>query len=271
MSTYTSQEDKVILKNDDKITSINLDNNPNLKVLIIDNLSNLETVNIAVTDGLYVSISNCVNLITISDTHRYLNKNRYGSYFYLGENLKSLKHIELFFFKMIKMADGIYNNLKSICFVYIDNLICNFKNFPKLKSLTIPHVSTQELIINSNIMKNLTISDCSIDNIEILGKCHIYKFVFVNNKYKSLKIENPIKSASLSLYDNNKTVSYIPLSDEIDKTLLNIDKDNIYDSEYKFFIERNISKLGICNYRTSEKITLDDIKFDIPQKKCARK
>jgi len=271
MSTYTNRYDeKIILKDNDEITSIDLEKSRNLKVLIIDNLSKLEKIVIPVTEGIYISISNCKNLIDIMDTLRYLNDNQYGSYFYLGENLKSLIEIRLSNFKTLKVADEIFDNLESVDFDHIERLICDFKNFPKLDYLRLLKVNSSDLILNSEILDSISLRFCSIKNIEIIGKCLMQTFIF-NSEYISLKVENPIKVNYLSLcYDDNKFFPYIPLSDKIDDDLIFcISNDTIYDSEYKFFIERNLSKIKLIDHNDDE-LSLDDIKFSIPQKKRAR-
>jgi len=272
MSTYTSQEEKVILKDNDEITYINLIDNLNLKVLIVDNLSKLERIIIHVNDGLYVSISNCGKLIDIMSSDSQLDDDQSGSYFYLGENLKSLESIDLNHFKIVKISNEIFDTIESVHFDSIENLICDFKNFPKLKNIRMLYVTSSDIVIDMDIIKFLLLSFCSFDNIKIIRKGHINNFDINNTEYKSLKIENPIKSTHLSLYnDDNKMIPYIPLSDEIDKILkLYINMDNLYDSEYKFFIERNLSKINLINDENYEELSLDDIKFSIPQKKRAR-
>jgi len=273
MSFYTSEEEKIILKDNDEITNINLARNRNLKVLIIDNLPNLEKLSIIINEGLYVSICNCVSLIGIMTVNRDINFSECGSYFYLGENLKSLTNITLTKFKTVKFADQIFDELENANFNFIERLICDFKNFSILRQLEMLKVNTSNLIFDSESVVYFTITCCKIDNIEILGKCNMNNFKFSNSEYKSLKIENPIKTDILNLYDKDyaKVFPYIQLSDEIDKTLkFYINLDNIYDSQYKFFIERNSSKIEIYNYSSKEKLTLDDVKFNIPQKKSAR-
>jgi len=272
MSAYASQEEKVILKGNDEITSINLDDNLNLKVLIIDNLSKLEDVEICINEGLYVSISNCQKLTNIINYYGLLDYNEYGSYFYLGENLKSLNRIVLSNFKIFKLADEIFDELEYLILSHIKSLICNFRNFPKLNELKLEHVESSDLIIDSETISFLDISDCSFENIEIIGNGNINYFDIVNTEYNSLKTENPIKAANISLYnDNNKMIPYIPLCDEIDKVLkFFINIDNVYDFEYKYFIERNLSKIELVNKLTLDKITLDDMKFNVAQKKRAR-
>jgi len=270
MSAYTSQEEKVILKDNDEIISIDLNNNPNLKVLIIDNLPNLEKIDFFINEGLYVSISNCEKLTNIITLYGLLFHNVYGSYFYLGENLKSLERINIYHFNTIKIADEVFDKLKDLTMTHIKSLICNFKNFPKLNTLALAYVEISDLIVDSGRISLFSLSHCSFENIEITGKGHINSFEFYNNEYKSLKTENPIKSSYLILYNDNKVVPYIPLSDEIDDDLkFFINMDNLYDSKYKYFIERNLSKVKIYN-RRHNKITLDDIKFNVPQKKRAR-
>jgi len=273
MPNYTSEEEKIILKNNDEITSIDLEDNLNLKILIIDNLSKLEKVTICVNDRLYVSISNCEKLTNVFNFHITFNYNLYGSYLYLGENLKSLNSISLSNFTIFKLADEAFNELESLTLSDINSLICNFKNFPKLDYLRLANLNTQNLILNSETISYLDISRCSFENIEIIGNGNINYFEFNNNEYKSLKTENPIKATDISLHNdnNNKTVSYIPLSDEIDEVInIKINIDNVYDSEYKYFIERNLSKINLIDYDSYDEITLDDIKFSVPQKKRAR-
>jgi len=275
MSTYNSQEEKVILKDNDQITSIFLDSNYNLKVLIIDNISNLEKIHICINEGLYVSISNCENLKTINTYYSHFNNNNvYGSYFYLGENLKSLRRIDLSNFKTLKVADEVFDKLDSLNLSDIKSLICDFKNFPKLYELYFEHVESSDLIVDSERVSTLSLSHCSFENIEIIGNGNINDFdiTIINTEYKSLKAENPIKTTDIAIYynDNNKMIPYIPLSNEIDEVLkFYVDIDNLYDYEYKYFIERNLSKVKIYtdNY---EEITLDDMKFNVPQKKRAR-
>jgi len=271
MSTYSDEEEEnVILKDNNEIISINLKHNPNLKVLIVDNLSELERINIYVTDGLYVSISNCeklsnINIIECSEDDQY------GSYFYLGENLKSLEIIFLDSFKILKVADEIFDKLISATLSNIKSLICNFNNFPKLEGLTLENVVASNLIVDSEIISLVSLSYCSFENIEITGKGHINAFEFYNNEYKSLKTENLIKISYLLLYHDNEITPYIPLSDEIYEILIfYINVDSLYDSHYKFFIERNSSKIELVNKLTLDKITLDDMKFNVAQKKCAR-
>jgi len=269
MSTYTSQEENIILKDNDEILDIDLERNHNMKVLIIDNLPNLEMIIIRLTDGLYISISNCEKLKIIITSKR-LEELIYGSYFYLGENLKSLKLIDSLFFKTLKIADEIFDKLKSLNLVHVKNLICNFKNFPKLNKLNLDYVNTSNLIVNLETIKFFIISNCLFENIELIGKNNMDSFELLGNKYKSIKTEHPIKTKFLDLYDKDKFIHYIPLSDDIDDVLnFHIDIDNLYDSEYKFFIERNLSKINIID-EDYEDLTLDDMKFNIPQKKRAR-
>jgi len=273
MSVYASQEEKVILKDNDEITSIDLEYNRNLKVLIIDNLPNLETVNISITDGLYVSISNCEKLTYITSSSRYLDYDQYGSYLYLGENLKFLDCIDLEIFNTVKIADEVFDKLESVSLSHIKSLICDFKNFPKLDDLSLEHVATSNLIINSETISFFIISHCSFENIEIIGNGDINYIEFNNNEYKSLKTENPIKSSHITIYhDDNKFIPYISLCDKINDNLnLYLNINNIYDFEYKFFIERNSSKLKLLdiNFKHIE-LDLNNIKFNVPQKKRAR-
>jgi len=262
MSTYSSQEEKVILKNDDKIISIDLLNNVNLKVLIIDNLSNLEKIEICINEGLYVSIYNCENLIDIKNNVRYLEDDKTGSQFYLGENLKSLKYIDLAYYKIVKIADKIFDKLESLHLMFIQKLICDFNNFPKLDNLSLKYVNTLNLIVNSELIYFLAISYCSFENIDIIGKDNIERVMFNNNEYKSLKTEHPIKVTDITLNNDDKVVSYIPISDEIDRSIIfYFSVDNIYDSEYKFFIKKNKSKVKIHNSQNGMRLRLKDIKF----------
>jgi len=263
MSTYTSQEEKVILKDNHEIAFINLENNPNLKFLIIDNLSNLERIEIPIKEELYVSISNCEKLKKIVTSCDY---DVYGSYFYLGENLKYLEIISLKNFNTIKIVDQVFDKLEELIITHIKSLICNFNNFPKLNSLVLENVVATNLIVDSEKISFLNISNCLFENIEITIKGNIKYFEFNNNEYKLLKTENPIKVEWLILRNdnNNKIFPYIQLSDEINgnlKFFVNI--DNLYDYEYKYFIERNLSKVKIYN-RYHKLITLDDIKFSVP-------
>jgi len=274
MSNYTSQEENIILKNNDEITSIDLENNSNLKVLIIDNLSKLESISIYVTDGLYVSISNCEKLTDIKNSITYflIKDNQYGSYFYLGENLKSLDYIYLSFFKTVKMSNEIFNKLSFLSLKRINTLICDFKNFPNLTTLCLVNITISNLIVDSERISLLLLSRCSFENIEIIGKGSIKRFEFNNNNYKSLKVEQSIKATHISLCnDNSKLIPYIPLSDEIDKILkFCIGVDNVYDYQYKFFIEKNSSKIILINDKNYDELTLNDMKFNVLQKKCAR-
>jgi len=271
MSTYTSQEEKIILKDNNEIIFIDLENNRNVKVLIIDNLPNLKDIHMNVNENLYVSISNCVNLDNIiygTINHKNIE---YASYFYLGAKLNSLKHVRLLYFKTVKIENEILHNLESLDFSYIKELICDFNNFPMLSRLTLENVSTANLILTFETISFLVISSCSFENVEILGKYHINDFQFNNNKYKSLKIEHDIRVSNLVLYkSSDKVIPYISLSDDIDKNLaIFINMYNVYDSQYKYFIERNLSKIYLINEK-HEQITLDDVRFDIPQKKRAR-
>jgi len=270
MSTYTSQEEKIILKDNDEINSIDLENNLNLKVLIIDNLSNLEKIEIPITEGLYVSISNCEKLKKIFTYCDYYDV--YGSYFYLGENLKYLEIISLQYFNTVKIVDQVFDKLKDLSMDYIKSLICDFKNFPKLYFLRLYHVEYENLIVDSERICLFSLLWCSFENIEITGKGNIKFFEFNNNNYKSLKVEQSIKTINITLYNaDNRMIPYIPLSDEIDKILnFCIGVDNVYDYQYKSFIERNLSKINLIDYSSEEEISLDDMKFNVPQKKRAR-
>jgi len=273
MSVYISRyEEKIILKDNDEIAYIELIDKADKKVIIIDNLPKLKNFNTPVTNEIYVSISNCEKITHIDSMRYSLIDNQYRSYFYLGENLKSLYYTDLAYFKTVKIANEIFNKLETLILTKIKTLICDFKNFPNLKKLCLEYLTINNLIVNSEIINYLTISYCSFENIEIIGKGNIKKIEFNDNEYKSLKIEYPIKVSKITLYnDDNRMIPYISLSDEIDKTLkfyLNI--DNLYDYQYKFFIERNLSKIILLDYKTNDKLTLDDIKFSIPQKKRAR-
>jgi len=273
MSTYnSSREEKVILRNNDEITYIHLIYNFNLKVLIIDNLSNLTRIDIPMLKDLYVSISNCVNLTSINSNNLYINNKEYGSYFYLGENMNSLKYVKLDYFKTVKIEDKPFNSLKCILFEYIDKIVCDFKNFPNLHELRLINSKLDDLILISKSLCFFEISHCLLSDIKLLEKIDLVVFNFTDNEYKSLKVEQPVNVSHLKLQDENKIVPYIPLLNTSNGiSCFHFNKDNIYDSEYKYYIERNMSKVKILNIESRHiELDLDDINFYVPQKKPAK-
>jgi len=274
MSTYISTNRDITLKDNFEINDVYLTCHRHLKNLIIDNLPNLKRVDISLKKGMSVSITNCkrLNGIYIHNTADAEDDELYnGSYFYLGNNMKSLHDISISYFDRVEIENDTFDDVRSLHFTHINNLICNFKMFPKLQSIRLDNVNANDLEINTNVLSSpdtvyeilmsIVISYCSFGNIMLAGNGKLSTFVFDNNVYKSFQVENPLNVEYLKLYNysyNKQIFPYIPLCD-VER--FNVNDENPYDSRYKSFIKSNLSKMRLSSIVDREDITLDDIEF----------
>jgi len=259
MLPYIERQTKQVFKNDYETEIISLEYDYNLKEIIIDNLPNLKRITIIINEDLYVSVSNC-NRLEIIECFSERGNCLLGSYFYIGENLNSLKSISMGYFKTIKMTDEILNNLSFLRIKNVNELLCDFKNFKNLNAIDFKNVMTPNMIVDSNIVRNVKLSNCSFHDIEIIGGGYIYKFKFINNTYNLIHTNLPFTFSFLYLYnydnEDSKVISYIPLDvDTVNVEDLDTEEipgiyfsvNSIYDYEYKNFIEDNQSLIDVYN------------------------
>jgi len=271
MSIYTSQEEKVILKNNNEIETINLILNYNLKVFIVDNISNLKHIILPNINNLYVSINNCKSLEYIENGD-FGDDNINKSYFYLGTDLDSLTNISLYNFEVVKIANETFKEIDNISIYNVKKLEFNLNNFPKLKFITLHNTNTGDIISSSDNITTFSIKKCNVGKVELLGKNEIEYFSFCDNKYTCLKMKNPLSNIiSFSISDPDNIFPFLPLLKNND-TLCDFifNEKTLYDWRYKLYLENSSNHISIKDNISYNCRKIDNIKFYYPQKKCSK-
>jgi len=277
MTEYTNKEKNIFFINDENIIKIDVTENNKQKVLIIDNLPNVESICLSSILDVYISITNCPKLVKVYvNCIHNIGYEHHGKYLYLGENLNSLKHVSIIDFNTVKFEDQVLYNLEYLKFRSVRKLICDFDNFVNLKTLKLQKIKFEEdIIFDLENVLSFTLSICSFQTLELINNEHLKKFKFYHNEYKSLKAENPISTSELVIsndYKSDMVVPYLPLCNDITEELsFYIFKKNLYDYRYNFFIENNKSKIKLIDQLSKKEVPLHKMKFKYVKKKSARK